>query len=222
MEGNTTIEEKPATLYLHTIQPSSQASTPHLPDQMGFPGLYTMAPPGMYGYPHTGPMSMPMWGYPSGMPLPGQYFRTQLPMMNSQATMAPTTATQTMAESTSRNTITSNSNVTPVIIPDIVAWFAYLDKHKERHKDGIMFSPYGDIRKRISSYQSTHFGVHSLKRFAGLAWDRSRYCYFNYAVCQGKFQGSEVRKMGLSWIVPVSSCLECCYQNPSIYVVHIE
>ena len=147
MEGNTTIEEKLATLYLHTVRPSSRASTPRLPDQMGFPGPYTMAPPGMYGYPHAGPMSMPMWGYPSGMPLPGQYFRTQLPMMNSQATMAPTTVTQTMAESTSHNTITSNSNATPVIIPDIVAWFAYLDKHEERNKDGIMFSPYGDILK---------------------------------------------------------------------------
>ena len=58
MEGNTTIDEKPATLYLHTVRPSSQASTPRPPDQMGFPGPYTMAPPGIYGYPQ-GPVDEP-------------------------------------------------------------------------------------------------------------------------------------------------------------------
>jgi hypothetical protein len=134
MEGNTTIEEKPATLYLHTARPSSRASTPRPPDQMGFPGPYTMAP-GMYGYPQ-GPVAMPMWGYPGNMPLPGhgQYFGTQPLMMNS---------TQTM--STSDNTATSKSNrdTTPVIIPDVVAWFTYLDQHEERNKDGIVFAPYG-------------------------------------------------------------------------------
>lgn len=71
MEGNTTIEEKPATLYLHTARPPSRASTPHPPDQIGFPGPYTMAP-GMYGYPQ-GPVTMPMWGYP-GMPPPGLFW----------------------------------------------------------------------------------------------------------------------------------------------------
>lgn len=137
MEGNTTIEEKPATLYLHTVRPSSRASTPRPPDQMGFPGPYTMAP-GMYGYPQ-GPISMPMWGYPGGMPPPGQYFGTQppMPVMNSQATV-----TQTMSTSGS-STIESNSNATPVIIPDIVAWFAFLDQHEARNKDGIVFAPYG-------------------------------------------------------------------------------
>lgn len=137
MEGNSTIEEKPATLSLHTVRPSSRASTPRPPDQMGFPGPYTMAP-GMYGYPQ-GPIPMPMWGYPGpgGMPVPpqlaGQYFGTQPPMMNA--------ATHTM--STSASATTSESNATPVIIPDVVAWFAYLDRHEERSKDGIVFAPYG-------------------------------------------------------------------------------
>lgn len=138
MEGNTTIEEleKPATLGLHTVRPSSRASTPWPPDQMGFPGPYTMAP-SMYGYPHN-PVPMSMWGYPGpgGMavplPLAGQYFGMQPPTMNSTHTM-----------STSASMTTSESNTTPVIIPDVVAWFAYLDRHNERSKDGIVFTPYG-------------------------------------------------------------------------------
>jgi hypothetical protein len=92
--------------------------------------------PGMYGYPQGPiPMPMPVWGYPGGMPPPpaGQYFGTQLPMMmNSAHTM-----------STSASATTSESNATPVIIPDVVAWFAYLDQHEERSKDGIVFAPYG-------------------------------------------------------------------------------
>jgi uncharacterized membrane protein YfcA len=130
IEGNATIDEKPVTLYLHTVRPSSRASTSRPPDQMGFP--YTMAP-GMFGYPQ-GPVAMPMWGYPGGMPPTlGQYFGT--PPMNS-------------IQITSGNTATSaESNATPIIIPDIIAWFAYLDQHEERNKDGIVFGPYGIILK---------------------------------------------------------------------------
>jgi hypothetical protein len=135
IEGNTTIEEKPATLYLHTVRPSSRASTPRPPDQMGFPGPYTMAPPGIYGYPQ-GPVTMPMWGYLGSMPSgpPGQYFGIQPPMTSSESTQAM---------SASSSTMTSKSNATPVIIPDVVAWFAYLDQHEEHSKDGIVFAPYG-------------------------------------------------------------------------------
>jgi hypothetical protein len=117
---------------------------------MGFPGPYTMAPPGMYGYPQ-GPYSMPMWGYPGGpgMPPPGQYFGTQLPMMNS--TVTQTTQAGMPPVSTSGNTITSNA--TSVIIPDVqvVDWFAYLDQHEERNKDGIVFAPYG-VRLRAKGF----------------------------------------------------------------------
>lgn len=140
MEGNTTIDEKPATLYLHTVRPSSRASTPRPPDQMGFPGPYTMAPPGIYGYPQ-GPVAMPIWGYPGpgGMPPPGQYFGAQPPMMSTSISSEPST----QAMSASSSVTTSKSNATPVIIPDVVAWFAYLDQHEERNKDGIVFAPYG-------------------------------------------------------------------------------
>ena len=88
---------------------------------------------GQYGY----PMSMPMWGYPGGMPPPAQYFGAP-PMMNS-------TVSQTMSASGSgnRDAVTPNSNTTSVTIPDIVAWFEYLDQHEERNKDGIVFAPYG-------------------------------------------------------------------------------
>ena len=130
LEGNTTIEEKPATLYLHTARPLSRASMQHPPDQIGYPGPYTMAPlAGMYGYP---PVLMPMWS----MPPQGQFFGTQPPMTQMNSTMS-----QTM--STSGSVITSNANATPVIFPDVVAWFAYLDQHEERNKDDILFAPYG-------------------------------------------------------------------------------
>ena len=135
MEGNTTIEEKPATLYLHTVRPSSRATMPRPPEQMGFPGPYTMAAGmyGQYGYPQ-GPIPMPMWNYPGSMPPPlaGHYFGTQPPMINSTHTM-----------STTASTTTPESNTTPVIIPDVIDWFAYLDQHEERSKDGIVFAPYG-------------------------------------------------------------------------------
>jgi hypothetical protein len=78
IEGNMTIEAKPATLYLHMVRPSSQVSTPHSPDQMGFQGPYMMALPGIYGY-LQGSVTMIMWGYPGSMPSgpPGQYFGIQ-------------------------------------------------------------------------------------------------------------------------------------------------
>ena len=98
---------------------------------MGFSNPYM--PPGMYGYP-SGPVVMPMWGYPGpgpgGMPLPGQHFGMQLPTMNLLTSSDNTT-----------------SNMAPIIIPDIVAWFSYLDWHEEHNKDGIIFAPFGHILK---------------------------------------------------------------------------
>ena len=164
------IEEKPATLYLHTARPPSRASTPHPPDQIGFPGPYTMAP-GMYGYPQ-GPVTMPMWGYP-GMPPPGQFFGlgTQPPMM-----MNSSHSTQTMSMSTSGpsgSTNTSRSNETQVVIPDVVAWFAYLDRHEERNKDGIVFAPYGVKLKakgflRISQLTLEFIQLKDLQEWLGI------------------------------------------------------
>ena len=169
LEGNSTIEEKPATLGLHAVRPSSRASTPRPPDQMGFPGPYTMAQ-GMYGYPQgpTG-IPMPMWVYPGGIPppLPGQYFgmQPQPPMMNS-----------THAMSTSASATTSESNATPVIIPDVVAWFAYLDQHEERNKDSIVFAPYGVRLKakgflRISQFILDFINLKDLQDWLGIEVD---------------------------------------------------
>ena len=157
LEGNTTIEEKPATLSLHNARLSSRASTPHPPDQMGFP--YTMAP--MYSYP---PISMPMWG----MPPPGHYFGTQPPMppvMNS--------VTQSMSASGSAITSNRDSNAMPVIFPDVVAWFAYLDQHEERNKDDIVFAQYGVILKakgfrRISQLTLDFIQLKDLQDWLGI------------------------------------------------------
>ena len=146
MEGNgATIEEKPATLHLQSIRSSSRATMPRPSDpthQTGFMG--PVMPPGMYGYPPVMPMP---WNYPGlgsgGVPLPaclpGQYFGTQPPMP---------TVDQTSA-----------SNMAPIVIPDVIAWFSYLDQHEERNKDNIIFAPYGIALKSkgfLRTYLSTH------------------------------------------------------------------
>ena len=124
MEGHVTVDEKPLTLHLNNARPQSQASSmpAHSSNQMGFPGPFMQS--GMFGYP---PM-MSMWpSYPpqglSNVPQPGQHFGASAPMLNSATVLNPTA----MA----------------IIMPDIIAWFTYLDQHEQCNKDGIMFAPYG-------------------------------------------------------------------------------
>ena len=112
-----------------------------------------MMPPGMYGYPQ-GPVPMPLpWGYPSGMPLPGQYFGTQPPTMNSMPT--------------------ATSNAAPIVFPDIAAWFSYLDQHEDRNKDGLIFAPYGVTLKskgflRLSQLTSEYIQLKDLQEWLGI------------------------------------------------------
>jgi hypothetical protein len=155
MEGKgVTIEEKPATLYLHSTRPSSRATTQHPPDQFGFMG--SIMPPGMYGYPQD-PIAMPMWGYPGhgsgGMPLPGQNFGMQLSMPTADRI--------------------STSNAALIVIPDVVAWFSYLDQHEERNKDDIIFAPYGVTLKskgplRISQLTSEYIQLKDFQEWLGI------------------------------------------------------
>ena len=59
---------------------------------------------------------------------------------------ANSTLTQTMSSASQvGSTIASNhdTNTMPIIFPDVVAWFAYLDQHEERNKDDIVFAQYG-------------------------------------------------------------------------------
>jgi hypothetical protein len=122
MEGKSTIDEKPAMLYLHNARPPSRLSTPQPPDQMGFPSFVH---PGMYGgHIAIPPVTMPIWGYPpNSAPQQGHYFGT------------PAAGNFSMP------------NTAAIVIPDIVAWFSFLDQHEQRNKDGITFAPYGLVLK---------------------------------------------------------------------------
>lgn len=153
MEGHVTIDEKPLTLHLNNARSQSRApSTPaHSSEQMGFPVPFM--PPGVFGYP---PM-MSMWGYPpqgvSSIPQPGQHFGAPAPTLNP----APV----------------PNSMATAVIIPDIVAWFAYLDRHEQRNKDGIVFAPYGVTLKekgflRLSQLTLDFIQLKDLQEWLGI------------------------------------------------------
>ena len=87
---------------------------------------------------------MLMWGYPGSMPPPGQYFGTQPPMMSSESMQAMSVSSSATA---------SKSNTTLVIIPDVIAWFTYLDQHEECSKDSIVFAPYG-VRLKAKGFIS--------------------------------------------------------------------
>ncbi len=67
----------------------------------------------------------------------------------------------------------STSNAAPIVIPDIVAWFSYLDQHEERNKDGIIFAPYGVTLKskgflRISQLTSEYIQLKDLQEWLGI------------------------------------------------------
>jgi hypothetical protein len=54
------------------------------------------------------------------------------------------------ATSSSNNTCSSSPfriNVNIFEIPDLISWFKFLDHHEQRNKDGITFTPFGNILK---------------------------------------------------------------------------
>jgi hypothetical protein len=46
------------------------------------------------------------------------------------------------------HTAPSSNERSPQDYPDIVTWCQYLDSHKERNRDGIMFEPFGNLLKK--------------------------------------------------------------------------
>jgi hypothetical protein len=79
-----------------------------------------------YGYPNPYAMFQPPLMAPPFYPLP-QYPQLPHPV--------PVPAQQAPAAAA------------PVIYPDIIHWFHYLDKHNDQNKDGLVFVPYGPILK---------------------------------------------------------------------------
>ena len=50
------------------------------------------------------------------------------------------------------NSMSAPGNVTtistaPIVIPDVISWFSYLDQHEERNKNDIIFALYGVVLK---------------------------------------------------------------------------
>lgn len=161
MEGHVTVDEKPLTLHLNNARSQSRASSQSTSthsssaDHIGFPGPFMQS--GMFGYP---PPMMSMWGYPpqgpSTMPQAGQHFGGPVPMLNNlNSTSAP------------------NATATAVIIPDIIAWFSYLDQHEQRNNDGIVFAPYGVTLKnkgflRLSQLTMDFVQLKDLQEWLGI------------------------------------------------------
>ena len=73
---------------------------------------------------------------------------TVLPMSNTVA--APVDSQASPSTSSLTNTVVSN-----VDIP-VDKWFCYLDRHEERNKDGITFSPYGIALKEMGFNRLSH------------------------------------------------------------------
>lgn len=70
-------------------------------------------------------------------------------------------------------------------IPDMIAWFKYLDRHEQRNKDGIVFAPFGEVLRakgfvRLSQLMPP---IPSAVRSANVAWNQGGDGYLDYAVC---------------------------------------
>jgi hypothetical protein len=59
------------------------------------------------------------------------------------------------------------------LYPDVVSWCQYLDGHKTRSKDNIVFAPYGDVLKkkgfiRITQLTLEFFSLKDLQGWLGI------------------------------------------------------
>jgi hypothetical protein len=88
------------------------------------------------------------------------------------------------------------SDATPITIPDVVAWFRYLNQHEERNKDGIVFAPYG-VALKAFVFLNLPWSLFSSKICRSGLGSRS-VLLFDYAVCQRRSGSSKVTKMGIS------------------------
>ena len=152
MNGDTTVDEKPVMIRFKEAHACSRPavntnSTPPL----------TMTPPTApsalpYGFPGSG---TPPYGFPYPIciptPFPYNYTPTtespQNPTLLSsnlvdlrQPAPSPVTLVPSAGPSSS-----SVSSLKPSEIPEVIAWFEYLDKHEDRNGDDVRFAPFGPI-----------------------------------------------------------------------------
>src|SRR5262245_30281761 len=121
MKGQCTIDEKPTHLHLQGTRPRSRSVSVQRDVPQHFTSGYGPQQGG-YGFANQhATQNMPPY-------YPGQgYFQPQPPAM------VPAPLPSAM---------TSQGTKTSFQYPDVTSWFQYLDRHDDRNKDGIHFSPY--------------------------------------------------------------------------------
>ncbi|KAI6102103.1 hypothetical protein F5141DRAFT_1241828 [Pisolithus sp. B1] len=87
-----------------------------------------------------------------------------------------------IAPHTSYNALPSNLSASEPEIPDIISWLAYLDQHKQRNKDGIIFSQFRPVLQkmgfiRISQLSLDFIKLPDLQEWLGINLvAKSRFC----------------------------------------------
>ncbi|KAI6125920.1 hypothetical protein EDD16DRAFT_1517042 [Pisolithus croceorrhizus] len=122
--GRVTIDKKPSRIHCEDARPRTHSSIP--PTQVGHPPTlpYPSYPPPIFVLPPWAP--------------PGFQGGNYAPMQPNK-----------IAPHTSYNALPSNPSTSKPEIPDIISWLAYLDQHKQRNKDGIIFSQFGPVLQKM-------------------------------------------------------------------------
>jgi hypothetical protein len=122
-------------------------------------------PPGRFGY-----------GYhPYAMPAPPFYYQGQVapssgyPFPQYPPTSGPIPTLAAPAPYDQARL----SDLAPITYPEITDWFRFLDMHKERNKDGILFTPFGALMKgkgflRITQLTLEYVKLKDLQDFLGI------------------------------------------------------
>lgn len=174
MDGDGSVDEKPLKIILPNARPRTRSSLatnpamqmPQMP-HLGLPG-----PAGSYGYPPP-VIVLPPWvppgyqGIGSGQPLLSTSTEVQLRGTSLCDTRNPTPS------SSNTPSLSPHPTIPITDIPDIVSWFAFLDRHEQRNQDGLTFTPYGPILKakgflRLSQLTLDFFRLSDLQTWLGI------------------------------------------------------
>lgn len=167
-EGRTTVDKKPTTLILRNARPRMRAgSAPPVTLQSstkddGWASGTTAAAAAATAPAFTAsyPMHPPFAATPNIM---GPYYpQYPQPVTNPIPFHAPPTT----------NMMPSNEK-SPHDYPDIITWCQYLDSHKGRNQDGIIFTPFGAVLKNkgfvcITQLTSDFVTLRDLQEWLGI------------------------------------------------------